>query len=531
MMKKSISLFLACVSLLILFASCSREGVGSSSIAIKESLIVGSAYEPEYPNFTSSIDFSDASVTLSEVTSKENSSKNNSKVDKSSSSKKLSSSSKTGSLKVSSDKSSSMVVTETSSVVTSASSKTSSATTQIAGDRLNYSTTKAVWISYIDFASILTGKTENQFKSNFETVCKNCVDFGINTLVCQVRAFGDAAYPSEYFAWASMAAGIGKNPNYDPLKIMTELAHKYNLSIHAWINPFRTYLNTDVSKVPDNSVFKKWYNDSSKKGRYIVNFDGRWYYNPGEPEVRELIKNGIVEIIENYNVDAIHIDDYFYPTKDNMAVDSSFDLQSFKAYGAGKTLENWRRENVSLLIKDVYNTIKSKNSNILFGISPQANNDNNFKYLFADVETWCKNSGYIDYICPQVYFSYKSESLAFKQTIEKWNKLVTAPNVKLMIGIAPYRIGWLDTWACANRNHTDQTVNCGKFGWQTTDPLTSNILERQVTDSLSLSNCKGVFFYSYNYLFDLNSFSGSNYASNAKAQAEQELKLLKQVLK
>lgn len=527
MKRKGIVLLLFFSLLCTFFVGCSEKQTDVSSVyAESEHLIVGSAGEwgNEYPDFNESYNFSDVSAPLeSYIPSSEI---NSSEVTKPSSSEKASSvnSSKvsTSSL-VSSDNSSWQTTTD----VTTTSSSTSSSDK---GSKINYDTVKAVWISYIDFSNIMTGKNEKTFRTNFETVCKNAVDFGLNTLICQVRAFGDAAYPSEYFAWSQMVSGVGKNPGYDPLEIMIELAHKYKLSFHAWVNPFRTFLNTQISSVPSDTVFKKWYNDSSKNGKYVVKVGDRWYYNPGEPEVRELILNGIVEIIENYNVDGIHFDDYFYPT-----TDSSFDSATYSQYANGKTLANFRRNSVSTLVKNVYNAVKKENSDIIFGISPQANVDNDMNSQYADVKLWASTNGYVDYLCPQAYFNYYSESISFTEALNTWNKLVTASNVKLMIGIAPYRIGYkYDTWACSSRDtHTESTKGCGAYGWRTKDTSSSNILARQCTDSLSLKKCNGVFLYSYQYVFDVNGYFSNKtyYADNAVSQAKTEMQKLKEALK
>ena len=531
---KATAFLLACLCTLAFASSCGSDKTGSMSSGVIESeqLVIGttSGYENEYPDFNESQNFSDVSAELesfvpsSEISSKDSSSK------KSSSSKKPSSSS--------SNKASSVITTssvpmssESSSQQTTTSPSTSS-TVSSGNKTVNYDTVKAVWISYIDFANIMTNKTESAFRSNFEKVCKNAVDFGLNTLICQVRAFGDAAYPSEYFAWSQMVSGVGKNHCYDPLKIMVELAHKYNLSFHAWINPFRTFLNTQVSSVPSVATFKKWYNDSSKKGRYIVNVNNRWYYNPGEPEVRKLILNGVNEILNSYNVDGIHFDDYFYPT-----TDASFDSATYSQYGGGKTLANFRRSCVSSLVKSVYDAVKKKNSNIVFGISPDANVDNDMNKQYADVKLWCSTNGYIDYICPQNYYNYDSESTSFSKALSTWNSMVTASNVKLMVGLAPYKIGYKeDYWACTSANREKHKLNpegCGAYGWQTKDTASSNILARQCADSLSLKKCGGVFLYSYQYVFNVDGYfsNSSYYTDNAVSQAKTEMQKLKEALK
>ncbi len=536
MKRKGIAIFIGLALLICFFSGCTGKNSGeSSSIPTTEHLVVGSAYEGggEYPYFNESILFSDVSVPLtSDVPSKENSSQKdnnssekNSYKDKNSSSKNTTTSSKNdlSSILISSEVTSVSISSEKSSSISSSSQSVGSGLT------VNYNNMKAVWISYIDFADILTGKSEAQFRANFKKACQNAVEFGINTLVCHVRAFGDAFYPSEYFSWSKNVGGIGKNPGFDPLKIMIELAHQHNLSFHAWINPFRTYLDTEVSSVPSNSVFKKWHNDSSKNGKYIVNVGNRWYYNPGYPDVRNLIIDGVKEIINNYSVDGIHFDDYFYPT-----TDKSFDGDAFKAYGAGKSLENWRRENVSSFVKSVYNAVKAKNKNIVFGISPQANVQNDMNMQYADVKLWGSQNGYVDYLCPQVYFNYVSESLDFSSTLSTWNKLVTASNVRLVIGLSVDRIGWYDRWACNNRDtHTASTPNCGAFGWRTDNPAQSNILARQYDDSMSLKKCSGVFLYSYQYVFNPASrfVPSDKYADNALSQAKYEIQKLKDAMK
>ena len=527
MKRKGIAILLGITLLACFFSACSdREHNVSSAITSADQMIIGSANEEsgEYPDFNESIIFSDVSVPLtSDAPSKLDSSN---EIITPSSSNKTSSQNKTSSIvSLTSSKNDPSSTFEPSKI---SSFSKSSAPSQSGSVAVKNDTLKAVWISYIDLQSILTGKTETAFRANFKKVCENAVDFGINTLICHVRSFGDAIYPSEYFAWSQMAAGVGKNPGYDPLKIMIDTAHQYNLSFHAWINPFRSFAKTQVSSVPSTSTFKKWYNDSSKNGKYIVLHNERWYYNPGYPDVRKLILNGVKEIINNYNVDGIHFDDYFYPT-----TASSFDSDAYNTYGAGKNLANWRRENVSDLIKSVYDAVKSKNSNIIFGISPDANITNDMNTQYADVRLWGSQNGYVDYLCPQIYYSYKSESSDFTTTLSTWNNLVTASKVKLMVGLAVDRIGLKeDTWACKNKSHDATTQNCGKFGWQTDSPSTSSILATQYDDCMSLKKCGGVFLYSYQYLFNINSsFSTSRSVANAAEQAKYEIQKLKNAMK
>ena len=535
MIRKIIAVFLSFLILCTLLMGCSiknsemqssqitsSENSTSSNDDSSETVIGG-----EYPLYNEGFVYSDV---LTLLTSDNTSSQSQS-------------SGPASSVKPSSSASS---VVQTSSATSSQKNPSQNTTTQAPSSNLssnntavvNKDTIKAVWISYIDLSSILTNKSESAFRQNFETVCKNAKNFGLNTLVCQVRAHGDAIYNSEYFPWAQHASGLGKNPGYDPMKIMIELSHKYNLSFHAWINPFRTFWDSQVTSVPSSATFKKWYNDSSKKDKYIVkvkesNGNYRWYFNPGEPEVRKLIVDGIKEILNNYSVDGIHFDDYFYPR----TIDSSFDSSTYSKYANGKTLAKFRTESVNTLVKEVYNAVKSKNSKIIFGISPDANVTSNLNTLYADVKLWGSTNGYVDYLCPQIYYSYKSETTNFTTALNTWNNLITASNVKLMVGLAAYKIGYKeDYWACTNANrdsHKNATNICGMYGWQTSDSSKSDILARQCADSLSLKKCNGVFLYSYQYVFGINStlLNSATYTSNAVNQAKTEMNNLKEALK
>lgn len=498
------------------------------------SVVVGRADElfggsPEWPSAESTFVFSDVSALLAPESQ-----------NKSSASSRFSSAKTSGKTSSAAKTSGTTSSIATTSGKASSSGKTSSANfsgtvseekvTSVPGNRVHYSTVKAVWISYIDYADILTGKTESEFRSRFETVCKNAKNFGLNTLVCQVRAFGDAVYPSGLFPWSQMAAGIGKAPGYDPLAVMLEIAHRHNLSFHAWVNPFRTFLDSQLAAVPSGSVFMNWYRDGEKNGRYIVKNNDRWYYNPGEPEVRQLILNGVIEIIKNYAVDGIHFDDYFYPTQE-----ASFDQQSYRAYGGGKSLAQFRRQSVSSLVKSVYQAVKQTNPNIWFGISPQANIQNDMDQQYADVKLWATSNGYVDYLCPQIYYSYRSETLAFTDTLNSWKKLVTASQVRLMTGLAVFRVGCrYDTWACPSslRPSHLNNVNCGAYGWQSSTPGSSDILARQYRDSLAVQKCAGVFLYSYQYLFRSTELfrDKTAYADNAVTQAKSEINKLKTAL-
>ncbi|WP_346928984.1 family 10 glycosylhydrolase, partial [Clostridium sp.] len=238
----------------------------------------------------------------------------------------------------------------------------------------------------------------------------------------------------------------------------------------------------------------------------IIKYNDGIYYNPGKEEVRQLIVNGVKEIVENYEVDGIHFDDYFYPSSDD-----SIDKKAYENYissGGDLDLSSWRRENVNILVKQVYSAIKEIDSKVVFGISPQGSMNNNYNSQFIDVEKWVQNPGYIDYICPQVYYGFLNDNSDFQKVIEEFNTLTTEPTVKLYIGLSVYKIGTEDTWA-----------GNGKDEWKSS----IDMLKRQVEASRRLEKYDGILLFRYDSLF--------NPSSDVKDQIQGERENLKSILK
>ncbi|MDF2803831.1 MAG: hypothetical protein K0S61_3734 [Anaerocolumna sp.] len=313
---------------------------------------------------------------------------------------------------------------------------------------------KAVWISYLEFASFgKDGYTETAFRKFIDTMFDNVVSLNMNTVIVQVRPFGDAMYNSSYFPWSRYAAGTqGKNPGYDPLAYMVEAAHKRGLEIHAWLNPYRvTTGSTDVSKLSKDNPARVWNEDNkASNDRNVLSFGGNLYYNPAVKEVQTLITNGVKEIVTNYDVDGIHFDDYFYPSLGS-SYTSNFDAAEYKTYAAatkkaGKTpmtIGDWRRDNVNTLVKGIYTSVKNINPRVQFGISPGGFIDSlgsNLGY-YVDINTWLSKDGYVDYICPQIYWTFSNATYPYDKTLQKWLKARTSSTVKVYVGIANYRAG------------------------------------------------------------------------------------------
>ena len=314
---------------------------------------------------------------------------------------------------------------------------------------------RAVWIAYYDFVdSREFGKRE--FTEYVWEMFDNAVSWGMNAVVVHVRPFSDAMYKSEYYPWSYYASGQqGINPGFDPLSIMVEEAHKRNLEIHAWLNPYRVTTSwndgTDVEKLSKKNPARKWLtNKKTTDDRNVLEYGGALYYNPSISAVRKLIVNGVKEIVENYDVDGIHFDDYFYHDLDD-DYETIFDAEEYEAYRKKKisqgkspmSIQKWRMNNVNTLVKQVYSAIKEINSDVIFGISPGGFIDyfDEPQRWYVDYRTWMSEDGYIDYICPQLYWSFNSRNIfPFYETLIKWSESLKNDKVKLYAGLPAYKM-------------------------------------------------------------------------------------------
>ena len=348
------------------------------------------------------------------------------------------------------------------------------ATADKTSQTINYKDIRAVWISYIDLAPMLTGKSEREFTQAFQTACRNVSELGCNTLYIHVRPFGDAVYTSKIFPFSRYITGFaGRQGSFDPLEIMVNIAHSFKLSVHAWINPLRLETQDSFDEYDDKYLIKQWFESSNG---YVcpVSGDKHLWLDPGYSEVRKLIADGAAEIAANYAVDGIHYDDYFYPT-----TDESFDRSCYYSAKTDKPLTQWRLENISLMVKQIYDAVKAVKSDVQVGVSPQGNIENNYIYLYADVKRWAGEPGFIDYICPQIYFGYNNAVKPFLKTMKDWQEIVACDKVTLTVGLAVYKtIG------------TDEEFVSGE-----------GIIARQIADVVSSDSCKGFSLYSYNSLF------------------------------
>lgn len=334
----------------------------------------------------------------------------------------------------------------------------------------------AVWIYFSELSmKDVGGGSEKEFRSRTQEMFENCKSKGINTIFYHVRPYCDAFYKSEIFPWSAYLTGEqGKAVGYDPLKIAVEIAHSEGLTLHAWINPFRISSDKDTSKLCKTNPAMKWL---EKKSPDVIKLSNGIYFSPASPEAQKLIVDGVREIVENYEVDGIHIDDYFYPSTDE-SVDSYF-YDKYKQSGGELTLSQWRLNTVSAFVSSLYAAAKSVSGKCIFSISPAGNIKNNYEEQFADVKLWLKRRGYADWIIPQIYYGYKNEILPFDNACDAWSRLERLDDIRMIYGIAAYKVG----------NGEDEWNEGG------------GIIDKQLS-YIRTKDCGGAAFFSYSSLFD-----------------------------
>ena len=342
---------------------------------------------------------------------------------------------------------------------------------------------RGIWISCYDHISA-AGKTREEYKSATDKMFKNIKDMGLNTAFVHLRAFSDAFYESDIYPYSLYIAGKeGADLPFDPFEVMLESAKKYGISVHGWINPFRVSTKKDTSLLSSKNPAKAIIDSGNADGEICILSNGI-YYNPSCPSNHERIIDGVREIINKYDIDGIHIDDYFYPS-----TDSSIDKKQYNAYkseGGTLSLADWRRNSVNAFVSSLYSAVKSADSSLIFSISPAAQLDKNYDEYYADCELWLSRTGYADLIIPQLYFGFEHETLGFNSLLKKWSSLSRASGVKLACGIAAYK--------CATK---DKYAGSGSAEWQNN----TDILARQLKAIRNNKSYSGFVVFSYQ---DLN---------------------------
>jgi len=297
---------------------------------------------------------------------------------------------------------------------------------------------RGAWIQSVNgqFQGMSTATMKQTLSHQLDELQKD----GVNAIIFQVRPECDALYQSEMEPWSRFLTGTqGKAPQpyWDPLQWMTEQCHKRGMEIHAWINPYRAKTKNTTALAQNHIAIK--YPDR------VFSYDGQFILNPGQPENRKYICRIVDDIVTRYDVDGIHIDDYFYPYP--VAGLEIPDSREFRKYSNGiRDIGDWRRDNVNVLVKELGETIHKRKPWVKFGVSPfgiyrnkksapsigsDTNGLQNYDDLYADVLLWI-NNGWIDYCVPQLYWQIGHSAADYKTLINWWNRY--AANRPLFIG-------------------------------------------------------------------------------------------------
>lgn len=359
---------------------------------------------------------------------------------------------------------------------------------------------RAAWIATVDKIDWPKSTNKEQQKQEYIDLLNMHQSIGMNAVVMQIRPTADAFYPSQYAPWSHWLTGKqGQNPGYDPLAFMIEETHKRNMEFHAWFNPYRVSVTSDWSGLaPDHPA--RLHPD------WVMEYKGKLYFDPGNPEVIDYIIKSVMEVVEKYDIDAVHFDDYFYP---NQFDGPNYpDQATYEKYGKRNypnDINAWRRNNVDTLIKTLSQKIKEKKSYVKFGISPfgvwrnksadsKGSNTSagqpSYDNLHADVRKWVLN-GWIDYVAPQIYWNFGFTPAAYEELVKWWSDLIRENNAQtqLYIGHADYKVyeneNFIDPYEIPNQLKFNLNYKevMGSIHFTTRDLVNKPQLRQMIKDS------------------------------------------------
>ncbi len=283
---------------------------------------------------------------------------------------------------------------------------------------------RGAWIPTVG-DSYYAGHTTEQNKAYLINMLDSIKATGCNAIIFHCRPQADAFYPSAiepWSKWISGTPGVGPDPEWDPMEMMVEESHKRGMELHAWINPYRVGY---PSQIADNNLCRQ-------HPEWFLQYGGQTYFDPAYKECRDHINSVVRDLVTRYDIDAVHMDDFFYPyPKDG---EEFPDTASYNAYGIGWERGDWRRHNVDLLIEDMHNTIVSVKPWVRLGISPfgiwrnkgtDANGSNTtglqcYDALYADCPKWT-GMGWVDYLVPQLYWQLEHKAASDSVLFDWWD--------------------------------------------------------------------------------------------------------------
>ncbi|GFN46739.1 glycoside hydrolase family 10 protein [Candidatus Regiella insecticola] len=296
-------------------------------------------------------------------------------------------------------------------------------------------------------------------KKELIAILDEAVNMGMNAIIFQVKPNADAFYRSNILPWSTYLTGtLGKDPGYDPLDFIIKEAHKRNLKLHAWLNPYRVSMDTSKETIHmlENTPPEAPKSVYSRHQDWIGIAWDRFVLDPGIPAVRFWIEEVVTELVSNYDIDGIHFDDYFYAESTDSLLN---DEKTYLAYGtAFSNKADWRRNNTYLLIKQLSKKIKALKPHVEFGISPAgvwrnkkddlSGSDTqvghpNYDSAYADTRRWVQEE-LIDYIAPQIYWPLARKVASYDVIAKWWANVVRPTKTRLYIGMALYKVGKYD---------------------------------------------------------------------------------------
>jgi len=321
---------------------------------------------------------------------------------------------------------------------------------------------RGVWVATVENIDWpQAGSTTDQQKQQLTNILENHAETGINAIFFQVRPAADAFYAKStepWSKWLNGRQGIAPSPAYDPLEYAIAEAHKRGMELHAWVNPYRATNDNKYSQLSPNHI-------TNLHPEWFFTYGGQKLFNPGLPEVREYIIRIVLNILDNYDVDGIHMDDYFYPYPiDGVPIK---DADTFNKYGGNFTdIRDWRRHNVDTLIHMLSDSIHKHKPHAKFGVSPfgiwankyqnpegsETHGGSSYYENYADVRKWLQK-GWVDYAVPQLYWPLNSRAANFDTLLNWWSNNVF--NHHLYIGLGVYRIGERSKASIAYKSPTE----------------------------------------------------------------------------
>ncbi|MFD9425473.1 glycoside hydrolase family 10 protein [Streptomyces sp. NPDC060054] len=309
---------------------------------------------------------------------------------------------------------------------------------------------RGMWIATVanlDWPSA-PGRPAAEQRAQLIAYLDRAVELRLNAVVLQVRPTADALWPSPYEPWAQCLSGVqGQDPGWDPLGTAVSEAHRRDLELHAWFNPYRVANHTDPSRLIAT-------HPARLHPEWVLPYGGKLYYNPGLPEVRRFVQDAMLDAVRRYDIDAVHWDDYFYPYP--VAGQVFGDDAAYARYGAGfPDRAAWRRDNTDRLVRETAELIRGVKPDVRFGISPfgvwrnvasdPLGSDTRagvetYDDLYADTRKWIKE-GWIDYICPQIYWNIGFAAADYAKLLPWWDEVVRGTGVDLYVGEALYKAG------------------------------------------------------------------------------------------